>query len=252
MYFNSHTHLNSEQLFEHRDMYIHNALEKEVSLIVVAGYDLESSQRAVKIAHEYSFIYATVGISPNDCLNTSDDDLKRIEELLKDPRVVAVGEIGLDYYWDDVPRDKQKDVFQKQIAIAKKHNKPIMIHARDAYEDTYDILKQAAHRGVMHCYSGSVEMAKRYIDIGFYISLAGPVTFKNAKVPKDVAKHIGIDHLMIETDCPYLTPHPFRGKLNEPANVVYIAQEIAKLKNMEIEDVARITTFNAKELFGIK
>lgn len=252
MYFNTHTHLNSEQLYEKRDAYIQNAINHQVTNLVVAGYDLESSQKAVQIAHEYPFIYATVGISPNDCLNTTEADLDVIEDLLQDPRVVALGEIGLDYYWDDVPRDKQKDIFKKQIDIAKKYNKPIVIHARDAYEDTYDILKQAAHRGIMHCYSGSVEMAKRYIEIGFYISLAGPVTFKNAKVPKDVATQIGIDHLMIETDCPYLTPHPFRGKLNEPANVVYIAQEIAKLKNMEIEDVARITTFNAKELFGIK
>lgn len=252
MYFNTHTHLNSDELYDKRDELIQHAIDNQVKNIVVAGYDLKSSYRAVEIAHEYSFVYATVGISPNDCLNTTDEDLKEIEVLLQDPRVVALGEIGLDYYWDDVPRDKQKDIFIKQIEIAKKYNKPIVIHARDAYEDTYEILKQAAHRGIMHCYSGSAQMAKQYIDIGFYISLAGPVTFKNAKVPKDVATQIGIDHLMIETDCPYLTPHPFRGKLNEPANVVYIAQEIAKLKNMEIEDVARITTFNAKKLFGIK
>ena len=182
----------------------------------------------------------------------TDADLKEIEELLQDERVVALGEIGLDYYWKDVPKQQQLTVFKKQVELAKQYQKPIVIHARDAYEDTYEVLKEANHYGVMHCYSGSVEMAKRYVDIGFYISLAGPVTFKNAKVPKEVATQIGIDHLMIETDCPYLTPHPFRGKLNEPANGVYIAQEIAKLKNLEIEDVARITTFNAKELFGIK
>ena len=233
-------------------MYKRQALDNNVDYIVVAGYDLPSSKYAVEIAQEYPFIYATVGISPNDCLETTDADLNEIEALLQNPCVVALGEIGLDYYWEDVPHDKQKDIFQKQIDIAKKHDKPIVIHARDAYEDTYRILKQAAHRGIMHCYSGSVEMAKRYIEIGFEISLAGPVTFKNARVPKEVATVIGIDHLMIETDCPYLAPHPFRGKLNEPANVVYIAQEIAKLKNMEIEDVARITTFNAKRMFGIK
>ena len=252
MYFNTHSHLNSEQLYPNRNEYIQHAHDAGVEYIVVAGYDLASSKRAVEIAHENENIYAIVGISPNDCLETTDEDLNEIEDLLQDPRVVALGEIGLDYYWDDVPHDKQKDVFLKQINIAKKHDKPIVIHARDAYEDTYTILKQAAHRGIMHCYSGSVEMARRYIEIGFQISLAGPVTFKNAKVPKSVAENIGIDHLMIETDCPYLTPHPFRGKLNEPANVVYIAQEIAKLKNMEIEDVARITTFNAKRMFGIK
>lgn len=252
MFFNTHTHLNSTQLFEERNIYIKRALENNVSYIVVAGYDLESSKKAITIAHEYPFIYATVGISPNDCLETTDEDIREIETLLQDHRVVALGEIGLDYYWKDVPVDKQKDVFKKQIDIAKRYNKPIVIHARDAYEDTYNILKAANHYGIMHCYSGSVEMAKRYIEIGYKISLAGPVTFKNAKVPKEVAKAIGIDHLLIETDCPYLTPHPFRGKLNEPANVVYIAQEIAKLKSMEIEDVARITTFNAKEVFGIK
>ena len=252
MYFNTHTHLNSKELYSQRDIFIKHALDNNVDYIVVAGYDLPSSKYAVEIAQEYPFIYATVGISPNDCLETTDADLNEIEALLQNPCVVALGEIGLDYYWEDVPHDKQKDIFQKQIDIAKKHDKPIVIHARDAYEDTYRILKQAAHRGIMHCYSGSVEMAKRYIEIGFEISLAGPVTFKNARVPKEVATVIGIDHLMIETDCPYLAPHPFRGKLNEPANVVYIAQEIAKLKNMEIEDVARITTFNAKRMFVIK
>ena len=252
MYFNTHTHLNSEQLYPNRDEFIRHALEQQVENMVVVGYDLDSSRKAIEIAHEYPFIYAAVGISPNDCKDTTDEDLNEIEKMLQDPCVVALGEIGLDYYWDEVSHEKQKDIFIKQIEIAKKYQKPIVIHARDAYEDTYNILKQTAHYGIMHCYSGSVEMAKRYIDIGFEISLAGPVTFKNAKVPKEVAQSIDIEHLMIETDCPYLTPHPFRGKLNEPANVVYIAQEIAKLKNMEIEDVARITTFNAKRLFGIK
>lgn len=252
MYFNTHSHLNSEELYENRDVFIQNALNNQVSYIVVAGYDLESSYKAVSIAHEYPFIYATVGISPNDCLNTNDDDLKEIEVLLQDPKVVALGEIGLDYYWDEVPRSKQKDIFIKQIEIAKRYQKPIVIHARDAYEDTYDILKEASYYGIMHCYSGSTEMAKRFIEIGFDISLAGPVTFKNARVPKQVATEIDINHLLIETDCPYLTPHPYRGKLNEPANVVYIAQEIANLKGMVIEDIGRITTFNAKKIFGIK
>ncbi len=252
MYFNTHTHLNSEQLYEQRDSYILNALNHNVSHMVVVGYDVESSKKAIEIANEYPFIYAAVGISPNDCKDTTEEDLKIIEQLIQDPRAVAIGEIGLDYYWESAPRDKQKDIFIKQIEMAKRFDKPIVIHARDAYEDTYNILKESAHRGIMHCYSGSYDMARRYVELGFAISLAGPVTFKNAKVPKEVATKIGIDHLMIETDCPYLAPHPFRGKLNEPANVVYIAQEVAKLKNMEIEDVARITAFNAKRMFGIK
>ena len=252
MYFDTHCHLNSEQLYEKKDEFIKHALDNQVEMMVVVGYDLESSKKAVEIAKEYPFIYAAVGIGPNDCLNTTTQDLQIIDEYLNEPKVVALGEIGLDYIWDDVPSDKQKEVFQQQVDLAKKHQKPIIIHCRDAYEDTYEELKKNGHPGIMHCYSGSVEMAKRFIDLGFYISLAGPVTFKNARVPKDVAEKIGLEHLLIETDCPYLTPHPYRCTLNEPANVVYIAQEIAKLKNMEIESVASQTTFNAKKVFGIK
>ena len=248
MYFDTHCHLNSEDLYEDHDMFIQNALNNEVTNMVVVGYDLESSKIAIELAKQYEFIYAAVGIGPNDCKNTTKEQINIIDKYLEDPCVVALGEIGLDYYWDTVSKEKQLEVFQWQMDLAKKHDKPVIIHCRDAYE----VLKQNGHRGIMHCYSGSVEMAKRFVELGFYISLAGPVTFKNARVPKDVAANINIENLLIETDCPYLTPHPFRGKLNEPANVVYIAQEIAKLKNMEIENVASKTTFNAKNIFGIK
>ena len=192
MYFDTHCHLNSEQLYENRDEFIKHALDNQVEMMVVVGYDLESSKKAVEIAKEHSFIYAAVGIGPNDCLNTTTQDLQIIDEYLNEPKVVALGEIGLDYYWDDVPSDKQKEIFQQQVDLAKKHQKPIIIHCRDAYEDTYEVLKRNGHPGIMHCYSGSVEMAKRFIDLGFYISLAGPVTFKNARVPKDVAEKIGL------------------------------------------------------------
>ena len=193
MYFDTHCHLNSEQLYENRDEFIKHALDNQVEMMVVVGYDLESSKKAVEIAKEHSFIYAAVGIGPNDCLNTTTQDLQIIDEYLNEPKVVALGEIGLDYYWDDVPSDKQKEIFQQQVDLAKKHQKPIIIHCRDAYEDTYEVLKRNGHPGIMHCYSGSVEMAKRFIDLGFYISLAGPVTFKNARVPKDVAEKIGLE-----------------------------------------------------------
>ena len=252
MYFDTHCHLNSEDLYGDHDMFIQNALDNDVTNMVVVGYDLESSKIAIELAQQYEFIYAAVGIGPNDCKNTTKEQVNIIDKYLEDPRVVALGEIGLDYYWDSVSKEKQLEVFQWQMDLAKKHDKPVIIHCRDAYEDTYEVLKRNGHRGIMHCYSGSVEMAKRFVDLGFYISLAGPVTFKNARVPKDVAANINIENLLIETDCPYLTPHPFRGKLNEHANVVYIAQEIAKLKNMEIENVASETTFNAKTIFGIK
>ena len=194
MYFDTHCHLNSEQLYENRDEFIKHALDNQVEMMVVVGYDLESSKKAVEIAKEHSFIYAAVGIGPNDCLNTTTQDLQIIDEYLNEPKVVALGEIGLDYYWDDVPSDRQKEIFQQQVDLAKKHQKPIIIHCRDAYEDTYEVLKRNGHPGIMHCYSGSVEMAKRFIDLGFYISLAGPVTFKNARVPKDVAEKIGLEH----------------------------------------------------------
>lgn len=252
MYFDTHVHLNSEELYENRVSLIQHALDQGVTHMCVVGYDLASSLKAIEVVQGYDFMYAIVGIGPNDCLTTTDDDLKVLDQYLNNPKVVALGEIGLDYYWDSVPREKQKDIFEKQISLAKKHHKPIVIHSRDAAEDTYQILKAGQHGGVMHCFSGSYEMAKRLIDLGFYISLAGPVTFKNAKTPKEVAEKVDLNKLLIETDCPYLTPQPFRGKLNEPANVVYIAQEIARLKNLDVEDVARITTFNAKKVFGIK
>ncbi len=252
MYFDTHVHLNSEQLYEDHDVFIQRALDNQVTNMIVVGFDLASSEKAMELASMYDFIYAAVAIGPNDCVDTTKEDMNIIDQYLKDPNVVAVGETGLDYYWDYVPKEKQKLVFQWHMELSQKHNKPVIIHCRDAYDDTYQMLKRYGHHGIMHCYSGSAEMAKRFVDIGFHISLAGPVTFKNAKVPKDVAATIDINKLLIETDCPYLAPHPKRGKLNEPANVVYIAQEIAKLKNMEIENVARKTTFNAKKLFGIK
>lgn len=252
MFFDTHMHLNSEELNQNLDYFVQNALNNGVNHMVCVGYDLASSKKAIEVAMQYDFIYAAVGIGPNDCLNTTDKDLEEIDSMLNHEKVVALGEVGLDYYWDEVPSDKQIEVFNKQIMLAKKHNLPLIIHSRDALNDTYELLKAGQHYGIMHCYSGSVEMAREFIKIGFYISLAGPCTFKNARVPKEVAKNIDINKLLIETDCPYLTPHPFRGKLNEPANVVYIAQEIALQKQMGIEDVARITTFNAKKVFGIK
>lgn len=252
MYFDTHVHLNSEQLNENLDVYVNNALKAKVNYMVCVGYDIASSLKAIEVAHQYDFIYAAVGIGPNDCGHVSQKDWDAIEHMLTDSKVVALGEVGLDYYWDEVSPEIQKMVFKKQIELAKKYKKPLIIHARDALNDTYKLLQEGQHYGVMHCYSGSVEMAKKFIDIGFYISLAGPVTFKNARVPKEVAQNIDINKLLIETDCPYLTPHPYRGKLNEPANVVYIAQEIANAKSMEIEDVASITTFNAKSVFGIE
>ena len=243
----THCHVLNEY-YDDKKSILDNAKKQGVLRIINAGYNMASSLEVIEDVKKYDNVYGVVGLHPENCLE--EFDYKIFDNLPS--KIVGIGEIGLDYYWDDVPSDKQKEIFQQQVDLAKKHQKPIIIHCRDAYEDTYEVLKRNGHPGIMHCYSGSVEMAKRFIDLGFYISLAGPVTFKNARVPKDVAEKIGLEHLLIETDCPYLTPHPYRGSLNEPANVVYIAQEIAKLKNMEIESVASQTTFNAKKVFGIK
>ena len=252
MFFDTHCHLNSSQMFENRDEFIKKALENGVSHCCVVGYNLVGSLRAVEIAEAYENIYAVVGIGPEDCLETDENELAQIEALLSHPKVVAVGEIGLDYHWDTVPREKQKDIFVKFLRMASNHHLPVVIHSRDALQDTYDLLKQEKAHGIMHCYSGSAEMAKEFVKIGFKISLAGPVTFKNAKVPKEVARQIPLKDLLIETDSPYLTPHPYRGKPNDPSYVPLVAKEIAELKVIEIEEVAKVTMQNAMEVFGIE
>ena len=251
--FDTHSHYDDDAFNEDREAVLEQIKNDGVIGILNCACSKTSLKTTNELTLKHDFIYGALGIHPSDANDYNEDVKNEIIKLVNEnKKILAIGEIGLDYYWDDVPSDKQKEVFQQQVDLAKKHQKPIIIHCRDAYEDTYEVLKRNGHPGIMHCYSGSVEMAKRFIDLGFYISLAGPVTFKNARVPKDVAEKIGLEHLLIETDCPYLTPHPYRGTLNEPANVVYIAQEIAKLKNMEIESVASQTTFNAKKVFGIK
>lgn len=251
MYYNTHTHLNAEELYDHRDHYIKNCLEHDVTRLTVVGYDVPSSKLAVSIAHEYDFIVATVGISPNDCEETTDDDLKVIEELSHDSKVVAIGEIGLDYHYD-IPKDKQRYFFSRQLELAKKENKPVVIHCRDAYEECFNTLSVSGVKGIMHCYSGSDQMALRFIKLGYYISLAGPVTFKNAKMPKQVAKNVPLDRLLIETDDPYMAPVPLRGTTNEPTNCIYIAKKIAELKGIDEKEVADMTYNNALKVFGLK
>lgn len=251
MYFNTHTHLNSPEQYPDRHLYIQHCLQRGIEKLCVVGYDVESSRLAVAIAHEYPQVYAAVGISPNDCENTTEEDMKIIDKLANDDKVIGIGETGLDYYYD-VPKDKQKEVFLGHIEIVKRCHKPIIIHCRDAYEETYSILEKAHIEGIMHCYSGSDQMALRFTKIGFYISLAGPVTFKNAKMPKRTAELVPLDKLLIETDDPYLTPVPFRGKHNEPAYCIYIAKEIARLKNMDEEEIALQTYKNACKIFQLK
>jgi TatD DNase family protein len=208
----------------------------------------------MELIEQYEFLYASIGWHPVDAIDMKDEDLAWIEELSNHPKVVAIGEMGLDYHWDKSPKDVQKEVFRKQIHLAKKVKLPIIIHNRDATQDIVDILREEGAEevgGIMHCFSGSPEIAQECVDMNFYISLGGPVTFKNAKKPKEVAKEIPLEKLLIETDCPYLAPHPNRGKRNEPAYVKLVAEQIAELKEVSLEEVENITTENAKKLFNI-
>lgn len=254
MLFDTHVHLNAEQYEDDLQEVINRALEKGVQNMVVVGFDEPTIKKAIQIAETYDFIYASVGWHPVDAIDMTDEHLAWIEELAQHPKVVALGEMGLDYHWDKSPKEVQKDVFRRQIRLACKVNLPIIIHNRDATEDVVTILKEEHVEevgGIMHCFTGSIEVAKQCMDMNMYISFGGPVTFKNAKKPKEVATELPLDKLLIETDCPYLTPHPFRGKRNEPGYVSYVAEQIAELKGITYEELADITTANAKKLFGI-
>lgn len=254
MLFDTHAHLNAEQYNEDLEQVIERAKSEKVKKIVVVGFDRPTITRAMELIEEYDFIYAAIGWHPVDAIDMTDEDLAWIKDLSQHEKVVAIGEMGLDYYWDKSPKDVQKEVFRRQIALAKEVNLPIVIHNRDATEDVVTILKEegaAEVGGIMHCFTGSLEIAKACMEMNFYISFGGPVTFKNAKKPKEVVKEIPSDRLLIETDCPYLTPVPFRGKRNEPSYVKYIAEQIAELREISFEELAELTTKNAKKVFRI-
>ncbi|MFS0784133.1 TatD family hydrolase [Bacillus sp. 1P06AnD] len=254
MLIDTHVHLNAEQYNEDLTEVIERAKEQGVDKMVVVGFDAETIKRAIELVEEYPFLYASVGWHPVDAIDMTEEDLKWLEELASHPKVVALGEMGLDYHWDKSPKDIQKEVFRKQIALAKRVNLPIIIHNREATQDIVNILKEEGADevgGIMHCFSGSEEIAEECMKMNFYISFGGPVTFKNARNVKEVAAQIPLDRLLVETDCPYLTPHPYRGKRNEPGYVKLVAEEIASLKGLPFEEIAAATTENAKKLFGI-
>jgi TatD DNase family protein len=251
----SHTHLNAEQFNEDQDEVIQRALDAGVTRIVNVGFNRETIPSSIALAERYDFIYSTVGWHPVDAIDMMPGDLEWIEELCKHEKVVAIGEIGLDYYWDKSPRDVQQRVFREQIRLARKLEMPIVIHNRDAHQDILHILKEEKAGevgGIMHCFSGSWETAKQCLDMNFHISFGGPVTFKNAKQPKEVLAQVPLDRLLIETDAPYLTPHPFRGKRNETGYVRLVAETAAEIRGMTLEEIAEITTNNAIRLLGLK
>lgn len=254
--FDVHAHYGDARFDEDREqLLLRMHRENEVVGIVDAGDSAASSVACVKRAEQYDFIYAAAGIHPLNMQDVTDADLQIVEELLQHPKVVAVGEIGLDYHYDDsAPKDVQHHWLMKQLELAQKYQKPIVFHDRDAHADSMEMLKKAASMGVggiVHCFSGSVEMLREVMKLGFSISLGGTVTFKNANKVLEVAKEVPIDRLLLETDCPYLAPTPFRGQRNDSSMIRYAAEKIAELRGMTPDEVCEITYANSLKMFGL-
>lgn len=253
MIFDSHAHYDDEQFNEDREELLKELKNNGVIGIINCGSSLKGLEMSVKLSEEHDFVHAAAGIHPENADEFNESVKRRIEDLAEAKRIVAVGEIGLDYYWDEnPPKEVQKQVFKAQMEIAKKYNLPVIIHDRDAHGDTLEIMKEyPGVTGVVHCFSGSVEFAKECIKLGYYIGVTGVVTFKNSKVIKEVVKNIPIEKLLVETDCPYMAPTPHRGKRNQSDYIEYIMNEVAEIKGLTIEQISEFTIFNTKSLFKI-
>ena len=257
-FLDSHAHLDDDAFEGDREQIILEIKKAGITKVISAGYSLEGSKKAIELSKKYDFIYATCGISPNDIPQTEEElwkVLEQIEDLVKNnDKVLAIGEIGLDYHWNKENIDLQKLAFVTQIKMANELGKTIVIHTREAVMDTVTILKEnkVENKGVFHCCPLNRELVKEALQLGFYISFAGPVTFKNSKNANEIIQMVPLDKILIETDSPYLSPDPFRGKRNEPRNVKLVAQKIADVKNISLENIANITFENAKKIFQIK
>ena len=251
-FFDSHAHYNDEKYDLDRESIINEIYNEKITRTVCVGYNLEQSKKALQLAKEFHFMYATCGISPNDIDDYVDNNIEIIEKLAKEKKIVAIGEIGLDYYWNRENKEKQKELFIKQIEIANKIGKPIVIHTRDAAVDTIEILKKypVIKKGIFHCCPLNQELIKEGIKLGFYISFSGNITFKNAKSEPCISL-VPLNRLLIETDCPYLSPEPYRGKRNDSRNVKLVAQKLAETKGIELKEIAKITYENANRIFEI-
>ena len=256
MIFDTHCHLNSDELYSRIDEVMDAAKKVGVDKYLVVGWDVKSSLLAIELANRYKEIYAAIGIHPTDIDGVTEQDFEDLMKHVNNPKVVAIGEIGLDYHWvkDQAQREKQKEWFVKQINAANLYKKPISIHNREAFADCLEILKEhkPLYGGVMHCYSGSVELLKDVLDLGLYIGLDGPLTFTNAKTPKEVCEVVPLDRLVVETDSPYLSPHPLRGTINEPKNIALVIDEVARLKEESKKHILDVLYKNSCRLFGIK
>jgi len=253
-FFDSHSHYNDEKFNSDREELIKATFDSGITKFMCIGYDLESSKKAVEIAEKYDNIYATCGISPNDVQDLNIECLEQIEELAKSKKVKAIGEIGLDYYWekDNKAREKQREFFVKQIELANKLDLPITIHTRDAYLDIIKILaeNECKNKGIFHCCPLNNELIKDGLKLGYYISFSGTITFKNSK-PEMPVGQVPLDKILIETDSPYLSPEPYRGKRNDSRNVVEVAKKVAEIKQVQLEEIARITYENAIRIYKI-
>ena len=247
MLIDTHCHLGEEEN-DNFEKLMNNILISDLKYIVVSGYDLESSVKAVELAHKYDNVYATVGFHPHDSKNVNDSDYEMFDSWLLDNKVVGVGEIGLDYYYDTEIKSEQIKMFKRQIEIAIKYNKPIVVHNRDASNDIYNILRGYNAKGIIHCFNDDIEIARKFIDIGFLLGIGGIITFKNNK-NSEIIKKLPLESIVLETDSPYLSPEPFRGKENTPLNLPIIASAISKIIGIEYNIVASSTTSNACRLF---
>jgi len=248
MFIDTHCHL-FDEYYDNIEDIINKCRKNNIRRIIVSGVDMKSNLEVLELVRRYDMVYGSIGFHPTELKDFSYDDLVWLEEHINDNKIVAVGEIGLDYHYDDTDKKLQKEVLKRQLDIAKKYNKPIIFHSRDAIGDTYNILKEYKLSGVIHCYSGSVEMAREFTKLGYMIGVGGVVTYKNSKVLKEVVKDTPLSYILLETDAPYLSPEPYRGKKNDSSNIGEIAKSIADLKQTSILDVSRVTTYNAERLF---
>lgn len=248
MFIDTHCHLYDEY-YSDMDRVIQNAVKNNVKRVIVNGCDMKSNKEVLELIKKYDIVYGALGFHPSELDGISDEELKWLDDNLDNSKIVAVGEIGLDYHYDETDREKQQYFFRKQLEIAKKHNLSVIVHSRDSIQDTYNILKDSSVKGVLHCYSGSLEMAREFIKIGYFLGVGGIITFKNAKNIINVINNIGLEYILLETDSPYLAPEPYRGRTNEPAYIPIIASKIAALKGVSISEVERITTGTARGIF---
>ena len=250
MFIDTHMHIGDDFGVE-PDLYVKNATDAQVEVLIASFCEKDDIMLSTKFVEKYKNLYACIGYHPEVSNKIVEKDYETLEEMVKNnPKIVAIGEIGLDYYWNKDNKDKQREVFCKQLEIAEKLKLPVVIHSRDSINETYEILKKYKVSGVIHCFSGSLEMAKKFISLGFLLGIGGVVTFKNSKL-FEVIEKLELTNIVLETDSPYLTPEPNRGKTNESSNIFYIAQKIAEIKNIPLENVAKITTENAIRTFDL-